>query len=583
MDSCFSLAGSHHHGVLFIAGGCFRHLFTWQLDTTDVASCVGNSTDMWKSYAAIVAKNMKTLFVFSIFVVICQIINKTETQQCPAFGSEESILGWMLQGHIYQTVMANIGLHCLSACLKDDRCQSFNFVISLHMCEFSDRTKEATPEDFIPDADRYYFGKYMNRAPLGSISELAAKSCKEIKMSEGRAPNGKYWMSSIKPGIPVLAFCDMKTEDVDECTASSPVCHVNATCSNTLGTYWCTCKPGYAGDGKTCREATVNVSGSCLTDLLIRDVNKPSGIIRSNKKVDTDNMSCYWNFTSNAKLQLTFSRFTTELCCDYVSVYDGSSASFPLLGKFRGNSVPQPITSSSTQLYVRFTTDYSVKKSGFVARYEAITNGSIRLRGHSSLRKGRVEIFYYDQWGTICDDGWDINDANITCRQLGFPGASAAYHGSYYGPGTGRIWLNDVACSGSETHLCKCGHRGWDTHNCTHRSDASVNCSYASSTIRLADGGPYYGRVEVYYNGTWGTVCDDGWDVNDAHVACRQLGFRGASYQYQTAKYGEGSGKIWLDDVECNGEEPLLSSCKHSDWGIHNCVHGEDASIMCYL
>ncbi|XP_068706637.1 uncharacterized protein [Montipora foliosa] len=209
--------------------------------------------DMWKSYAAIVAKNMKTLFVFSIFVVICQIINKTETQQCPAFGSEESILGWMLQGHIYQTMMANIGLHCLSACLKDDRCQSFNLVISLHMCEFSDRTKEARPEDFIPDADRYYFGKYMNRAPIGSISELAAESCKEIKMSEGRAPNGKYWMSSIKPGIPVLAFCDMKTEDVDECTASSPVCHVNATCSNTLGSYRCTCKPGYAGDGKTCR------------------------------------------------------------------------------------------------------------------------------------------------------------------------------------------------------------------------------------------------------------------------------------------------------------------------------------------
>ncbi|XP_068736606.1 fibrillin-2-like isoform X1 [Montipora capricornis] len=160
----------------------------------------------------------------------------------------------MLQGHIYQTMMANIGLHCLSVCLKDDRCQSFNFVMSLHMCEFSDRTKEARPEDFIPDADRYYFRKYINRVPLGSISDLAATSCKEIKMSEGRSPNGKYWMSSIKPGIPVLAFCDMKTEDVNECTASSPVCHVNATCNNTLGSYRCTCKPGYAGDGKTCKD-----------------------------------------------------------------------------------------------------------------------------------------------------------------------------------------------------------------------------------------------------------------------------------------------------------------------------------------
>ncbi|XP_068706627.1 uncharacterized protein [Montipora foliosa] len=149
---------------------------------------------------------------------------------------------------------ANIGLHCLSACLKDDRCQSFNFVMSLQMCEFSDRTKEARPEDFIPDADRYYFRKYIKRAQLGSISELAAESCKEIKMSEGRAPNGKYWMSSIKPGIPVLAFCDMNTEDVDECTASSPVCHENAACNNTLGSYQCTCKRGFAGDGKICRD-----------------------------------------------------------------------------------------------------------------------------------------------------------------------------------------------------------------------------------------------------------------------------------------------------------------------------------------
>ncbi|XP_068736575.1 adhesion G protein-coupled receptor E2-like isoform X1 [Montipora capricornis] len=160
----------------------------------------------------------------------------------------------MLQGHIYQTMSANIGLHCLSACLKDDRCQSFNFVMSLQMCEFSDRTKEARPEDFIPDADRYYFRKYIKRAQLGSISELAAESCKEIKMSEGRAPNGKYWMSSIKPGIPVLAFCDMNTEDVDECTASSPVCHENAACNNTLGSYQCTCKRGFAGDGKICRD-----------------------------------------------------------------------------------------------------------------------------------------------------------------------------------------------------------------------------------------------------------------------------------------------------------------------------------------
>ena len=118
---------------------------------------------------------------------------------------------------------------------------------------------------------------------------------------------------------------------------------------------------------------TVTVSHSCLTGLLIVDPNKPSGVIRSNKKIAyTDKMDCYWRFTSNANLQLTFSRFKTESCCDYVSVYNGGSTSSRLLGKFSGNSVPQPITSTSTQLYVRFTTDGSVIKSGFVARYEGI-------------------------------------------------------------------------------------------------------------------------------------------------------------------------------------------------------------------
>ena len=115
---------------------------------------------------------MKTFSVLLVFIAICQIVDKTRSQQCPAFGSEESILGWMLQGHVYQTMMANIGLHCLSVCLKDDRCQSFNFVMSLHMCEFSDRTKEARPEDFIPDADRYYFRKYINRGKCMEFNKV---------------------------------------------------------------------------------------------------------------------------------------------------------------------------------------------------------------------------------------------------------------------------------------------------------------------------------------------------------------------------------------------------------------------------
>ena len=75
----------------------------------------------------------------------------------------------MLQGHVYKTLLADIGPQCLLSCGTDDRCQSFNFVMSSHMCELNDRTKEATPEDFIPDLDRYYFGKRVNRGNLSII------------------------------------------------------------------------------------------------------------------------------------------------------------------------------------------------------------------------------------------------------------------------------------------------------------------------------------------------------------------------------------------------------------------------------
>lgn len=266
---------------------------------------------------------------------------------------------------------------------------------------------------------------------------------------------------------------------------------------------------------------------------------------------------------------------------DYVYVYDGGSSSAPLIGRFSGSKRPAAIVSSTNQLYIRFTTDGSVQRYGFKATYKVLKPGSIRLRG-GGLNYGRIEILYNGQWGTVCDDAWDINDANVVCRQLGFSRlASSAYTGARHGQGTGPIWMDDVACSGNESQIYDCRQRGWGNHDCTHSKDAGVRCRYGSSKLRLANGGYYYGRVEVYHSGQWGTVCDDYWDINDAHVVCRQLGFSSASYQYQSAHYGPGSGPIWLDDVNCRGGEAFLSSCGHGGWGSHNCNHGEDASVVC--
>ena len=87
--------------------------------------------------------------------------------------------------------------------------------------------------------------------------------------------------------------------------------------------------------------------------------------------------------------------------------------------------------------------------------------------------------------------------------------------------------------------------------------------------------------MEVYYNGTWGTVCDDLWDIDDARVVCRQLGFRYALNAYGNARYGQGTGPILLDRLSCFGSESSLYSCSHTGLGSHNCDHSEDASVRC--
>ena len=104
----------------------------------------------------------------------------------------------------------------------------------------------------------------------------------------------------------------------------------------------------------------------------------------------------------------------------------------------------------------------------------------------------------------------------------------------------------------------------------------------AGLPIRLANGtNEKEGRVEIYWNNQWSTVCDDLWDDNDATVICKQLGYSRGSARV-SAYFGEGSGLILLDNVNCNGGEASIFACSHNNFGEHNCAHSEDAGVVCF-
>ena len=104
-------------------------------------------------------------------------------------------------------------------------------------------------------------------------------------------------------------------------------------------------------------------------------------------------------------------------------------------------------------------------------------NYDVRLSdGKGGSFEGRVEVYRVGTWGTICDDGWGVKDAEVVCKQLGYGGVKSIKENSYFGEGKGQIWLDDLACAGNESNLGQCLHNGWGSHDCTHKQDAGVVC-----------------------------------------------------------------------------------------------------------
>ncbi|XP_026181107.1 galectin-3-binding protein A [Mastacembelus armatus] len=111
-----------------------------------------------------------------------------------------------------------------------------------------------------------------------------------------------------------------------------------------------------------------------------------------------------------------------------------------------------------------------------------LKEGDVRLFGSTNASEGRVEVYHDGKWGTVCDDGWDMAEAQVVCRQLHFSGAKSIVTGNNYGQATGPIWLDDINCKGTENHLLTCSHKGWGITDCTHKEDVGVICESNNMT-----------------------------------------------------------------------------------------------------
>ncbi|XP_052772238.1 uncharacterized protein LOC128211461 isoform X1 [Mya arenaria] len=250
----------------------------------------------------------------------------------------------------------------------------------------------------------------------------------------------------------------------------------------------------------------------------------------------------------------------------------------------------------------------------------------IRLSGGGYPQIGRIELQVQGQWGRICGDFFDINNAAVLCRMMGLNSSAFMRHDNFV-QGSGPLLMNYVHCYGSEEHINNCSYSAPYINSCTSNNDISLLCTecgvidfrngnivlYNSSTnvltvecqsgitieyiclsngtwmsneecppllqdIRLVDGvGIYDGRVEVLYNGTWGTICYNNYRYQNTDVICRMLG----AIPYSHSRHAGGTGRIHIENLNCVGQENDLSACEYDD--RNECSHSNDLGVTCYL
>ncbi|XP_069115645.1 uncharacterized protein [Argopecten irradians] len=217
----------------------------------------------------------------------------------------------------------------------------------------------------------------------------------------------------------------------------------------------------------------------------------------------------------------------------------------------------------------------------------ALIDGRIRLMDGINEFQGRLEIYDEGRWGTVCDSGWESYPENVVvvCRQLGFePGR----YTKTFRRRNKTFRIDKVICDGSEERLGACQYDVLSNRNCEGRKDYEVNVMCNRPTeqvvkaklgdIRLKNGrNDFEGRVEIFLENKWLSICQNGWAMLDAQVACRQLGFNGGIPKYNSF-FGNGYGDPWRVALACDRSNDRLIECKTPTAA---CSRSDTSGVIC--
>ncbi|XP_071952440.1 CD5 antigen-like [Antedon mediterranea] len=209
---------------------------------------------------------------------------------------------------------------------------------------------------------------------------------------------------------------------------------------------------------------------------------------------------------------------------------------------------------------------------------KGLEESHVRLVGGLTAKEGRAEVYHNGEWGTICNSGMVLSDATALCRTVGYDTKLANYGLSRrLRKATGRIWIDNLRCDGSESKINECSQVSWNgSDSCNHNDDVYMYC-YSDNDIRLQSNNVHSGIVEFYHSEVWGYTCESNYYYSsystyvhvDATVACRSLGFTNPIVGEYTTR--NSTSKIWLDYISCDGHENSLIECEHDDWTGSSC------------